>query len=104
MFAMMSLFLSIIVIIWHRSSKMLFNLSDIIVDTETGRVSLYKVGQIIALIVSSWMAIHETRAGRLSEWLFIGYMVAWSGSNLVKRYIDSKSAPLESTQDNLGKK
>jgi hypothetical protein len=54
-------------------------------------VSLQKFGQVTALLVSTCAIMHELFNGRLSEWLFAGYMVAWAGSNAVSKWIDSRN-------------
>ena len=73
---------------WHFDKATKFDVRDLMVDKETDRLSLYKIGQFFALLVSTWVLIHETRNGRLSEWLFAFYMAAWSGANLVNKYLD----------------
>lgn len=75
---------------WHRQSDT-FDLRHLVVDSKTDRVSLMKCGQLFALLVSTWVLIRETNNNRLTEWLFGSYMVAWSGVNLVRRYIDVKT-------------
>jgi hypothetical protein len=75
---------------WHNSKASDFDLRWGIVDTTTGKFSLSKFGQLVSLILSSWMLIHETRAGRLNEWMFTGYMLAWTGANIANKYIDAK--------------
>jgi hypothetical protein len=72
---------------WHLSSDVSFDVKQAIVD-DKGNFSLYKFGQLIALLASTWVVVNETKMGRMSEWLFIGYMVAWSGTNLANKYID----------------
>jgi hypothetical protein len=73
---------------WHFDKSTKFDVRDLMIDKETDRLSLYKIGQFFALLVSTWILIHETRNGRLSEWLFAFYMAAWSGANLMNKYLD----------------
>ena len=73
--------------IWHRDDTE-FDLRHILIDSKTKRVSLMKIGQATALILSSWVLIYETRNDRLTEWLFLSFMGVWSGANLAKRWID----------------
>jgi len=75
--------------VWHVESKTPFDLRKTIINKD-GSVSLGKLGQAVALMVSTWVLIHETRAGVLSEWLFIGYMAAWAAANLTSKFIDTK--------------
>jgi hypothetical protein len=86
-----TLFLGAVVWRWQRAPDS-FDLRKIIVDAG-GDVSLAKIGQIVALLVSTWVLIHETRAGKMTEWLFTGYMLAWAGANLISKAIDKKADP-----------
>jgi hypothetical protein len=80
----------ITLVVWH-TDKSRFDLKEIILDTETNRVSLYKIGQVLALVISTWVLINETRAGRLNEFLFTMYMVSWAGANSLNKYITNKN-------------
>ena len=75
---------------WHGDEKVPFNLMEMLIDSKTKRVSLMKCGQALALLVSTWVIVHETRAGRLTEWLFLAYTACWAGANLGRRLIDQK--------------
>ena len=75
---------------WHLDPEFDFNLQDLMVDHKTRKLSLFKIGQFFALLISTWILIHETRLGRLTEFLFTGYMAVWSGSNLMSKYLDNK--------------
>jgi hypothetical protein len=79
----------ITLVVWHKGESR-FDLKEIIVDTETNTVSLYKLGQVLALLISTWVLINETRAGRLNEFLFTMYMISWAGANSLNKYIDNK--------------
>ena len=76
---------------WQRATDT-FDMRKVIVDGN-GDVSLAKIGQMVALLVSTWVLIHETRAGKVSEWLFTGYMLAWAGANLISKVIDKRPDP-----------
>lgn len=75
---------------WHITSDR-FDLRDLIVDSKTERVSLFKTGQAIALLASTWVLIYQTRHGLLTEWLFGGYILTWAGSNVIQRMADKKA-------------
>ena len=68
-----------------------FDMRSVLVDGRTGTVSLHKFCQVTALLISTCAIMHELFNGRLTEWLFAGYMVAWAGSNAVSKWIDSKN-------------
>ncbi len=90
---------ALILYLWQRYDDA-FDLRHLIVDTATGRVSLFKLGQFIALIVSTWALVHETRRGFLTEWLFAMYMISWAGANIANKVTEkykSLKPPKEST-------
>lgn len=87
--ALASLLVLVILFIWQRSPTG-FDLRDLITDSQTGKASLHKTGQLVAMMVSTWVLVHETRAGRLSEWLFLGYMLAWTGVNIASKIVEGR--------------
>ena len=81
---------------WHLDKSTRFDVRDLMVDHKTKILSLNKIGQLFALLVSTWIIIHETRLGRLSEFLFTGYMAVWSGASILSKYMDNKKRSEES--------
>jgi hypothetical protein len=79
----------VLLVVWQLSDKR-FDLREVLIDGGSGRVSLYKVGQMTALLISTWILIHETREGRMNEYLFTMYMFAWAGANSLNKYIEHK--------------
>lgn len=75
---------------WQRDPANQFDIVSLVTDSDTGRVSLFKTGQLLALLVSTWGFVVLTRADRLTEWYFAGYMLAWAGANVAKIAIDAK--------------
>lgn len=75
-----------ILISWHLNKNNSIDLKTILV--KDGELSLSKLGQLIALLVSTWIIVYQTRHELLTDWLFTGYMVAWSGANLASKWID----------------
>jgi hypothetical protein len=65
-----------------------FDLRWLIVDTKTHRVSLFKLGQMVALLTSTWVLIYLTRHDKLTEWAFTAYMLAWAGANVANKIVD----------------
>ena len=59
-------------------------------DKQTNTLSLSKLGQFIALVASTWVLIHQTRAGNLTEWLLLAYLATWSGANAFRQYLSVK--------------
>jgi len=78
------IFISIL-FVWHVSKKTPFDLQYALI--EDGKFSLSKFGQFVALGVSSWVMVYQTRHGQMSEWLFTGYMLAWAGANFASKWL-----------------
>jgi hypothetical protein len=81
------IFISIL-FFWHVSKDTPFDMQNVLV--ENGVFSLSKLGQLIALGISSWVMVYQTRHGQMSEWLFTGYMLAWAGANFASKWLDRK--------------
>lgn len=80
--------------LWQRDKHNKFDLLDLI-SGEDGKLSLSKTGQFVALLVSTWGFVALTRAEKMSEWYFAGYMLAWAGANIASKALDSKKAPTQ---------
>ena len=76
---------------WQKSHPD-FDLSDLLTG-DNGKVSLSKFGQVAALIVSTWGFVVLVQQGKMSEFYFVGYMVAWTGAKLIQSSIDKRAAP-----------
>jgi hypothetical protein len=71
--------------LFYRAQKIAdsFDIRDLIVDDTTGKLSLSKLGQFVALVLSSWGLIYLIMHGTLTEIYFQGYMLTWAGANVV---------------------
>lgn len=87
----------ILLYLWQRE-KDSFDIRHLIVDSSSERVSLFKLGQLVALVVSTWALVHETRRGFLTEWLFAVYMLSWTGANIANK-VTEKYKSLEPPKD-----
>lgn len=70
-----------------------FDLRWLIVDTATKKPSLMKLGQLTALLASTWALIWETRHDHLTEWLFLAYIATWSGVNVANKVVERLKPP-----------
>lgn len=68
-------------------SKNNVDLYYLILDEKTQQPSLHKLGQLVALAVSTWALIYESLQGHLSEWLFGSYMIAWAAAEATNRFL-----------------
>lgn len=57
---------------------------------ERGKISLSRLAQLTALVVSTGIIVHETVKGRLTEWLLLAYMATWAGTYLAKKWAPKK--------------
>jgi hypothetical protein len=76
---------------WHRDNRTVFDLKTIFVNSKTNTVSLHKIGQFTALIVSTLLIWYEAMHGRLSEWLFTSYMTVWAGVSFANKWSELKN-------------
>ena len=81
------LWMLLVLVRWHTEDSR-FDLRHVLIDAKTDRVSLHKLGQFTALIVSTMVLWYEMLHARLTEWLFTGYMLTWAGALLARRWID----------------
>ena len=68
------------------------SLLHLVTDARSGRMSLGRVGQLAALIVSSWAFVWLTIAGTLTEWYYGTYMIAWAGARLADQALKARGA------------
>lgn len=87
--AIFSLLFALVLGLWHIQKDTTFDLRTALMVDD--KFSLNKVGQLIALLTSTWIIVYQTRHGQLTEWIFSGYMIAWSGANLLSKYLDTKA-------------
>jgi hypothetical protein len=67
---------------WQRTHPA-FDLSDLITG-ENGKVSATKFAQTTALVVSTWGFVTLVQQGKLTEWYFGAYMLAFLGTRIAK--------------------
>lgn len=95
--ALIALVCCTVLIRWQNNPKNTFDLTDTLLGPD-GKVSLYKIGQAAALIVSTWAFIIMVQKDKMTEYYFYGYMAVWSGINLAKNIFGK--APDGSTSKN----
>ena len=73
---------------WVRPCTFVF-----LIDKRTGHPSIGRQGQYTALLVSTWVLVTVALDpdDRVSEWLFIGYMVAWAGAQFGSRWMQLRA-------------
>lgn len=81
------LFALTVLILWQRKADN-FDLRWLLVDSTTEKVSLFKTGQLIALIVSTWGFVVLIQRDKMTEWYFTGYMASWAAANLLNKWLE----------------
>ena len=88
LFALVMTMVGIMVYLQTRNDPL--DLRWLILDANR-KPALGKIGQVVALIVSTWAYVVFTLKGTLSEFYFVSYMVAWSGSAALEHYLSKGS-------------
>lgn len=76
--------------IYHLRKSDTANPLDLITSPDTGRLSAAKIGQLVGVVVSSWVIISAASAGRLSYELFFLYLIYTAGVDLFGKWIRAK--------------
>lgn len=77
--------------LWQRNPNIKFDILDLI--SEDGKLSLFRTGQLVALLTSTWGYVSLVRSGDLSEIYFLTYMATWAGANVAKIALDARKSP-----------
>ena len=76
--------------IYHIRKDRRANPLDLITTPDTGRLSAAKIGQMVGVVVSSWVIISATSAGKLSAELFLVYLAYTAGVDLFGKFLRYK--------------
>ena len=86
--ALVGLLIALIFFLWlyrvSSSEHNTYSLSDLI--TTGGRMDLSKVGQLVAMISTTWVFIHMEMREATVEWYAGLYMLAWIGARFGSLY------------------
>lgn len=69
------------------SIKSKFSLTEAFLD-HNGKTSFARIGQFSALAVSTWAFVFLTVDGKLTDWFFTSYMLAWVGNGIGHKWLD----------------
>jgi hypothetical protein len=64
-----------------------FDLMNLVVNPDDKTLDIHKVGQLLALLISSWGFIYVTLNNELTEWFFTAYMAIWAGATAANTLI-----------------
>src|SRR5271163_4132425 len=78
------------ILVYAQYKKDSFDLRFLVVDPQTKQPSVHQLGQVTALIISSWGFIVLVLHGQLTEVYFTTYMVAWAGANALNTFMNRR--------------
>lgn len=87
--AMLVIFVSILLYVWHKDNKTKINLTDLV--CKDGKLDEKKFTRFGAWVVSTWGFVYLILDNKFTEWYFTGYMAIWVGNVIVDKYINNKS-------------
>lgn len=85
---LISIFLIILLIVWHKDSNSKLDLKDLI--CVNGVIDEKKFTRFGAWIVSTWGFVYLILANKFTEWYFTGYMALWVGNAIVDKYLSNQ--------------
>lgn len=74
-----------------------FDLRALITDPRTHQPSVHKMGELVALIVSTWLIVYLALNGKIDENYFGLYMAVWAGAQVANNWIGNKYSPTASS-------
>lgn len=90
--AITGLIFGLVFLLWlyriSRSDDNTYSLSDLI--TSDKHMDLSKIGQLVALVASTWVFIHMEMRAATVEWYAGLYMLAWVGARFGSLYAKLK--------------
>lgn len=87
--AMLVIFVSILLYVWHKDRTTKINLTDLV--CKDGKLDEKKFTRFGAWVVSTWGFVYLILDNKFTEWYFTGYMAIWVGNVIVDKYINNKN-------------
>lgn len=97
-FALLCIAVIALIILWNIQAKRdNFDLRYLITDPRTHQPSVHKMGELSALIVSTWLLVYLALNNRMNENYFGLYMAVWTGAQVANNWIGTRYTPLANT-------
>lgn len=82
--------------LWNlqRNREIQIDFVDLLIGPD-GKASGSKMMQLGAFAISTWAFVYLVIKNNLSEWYYTTYMLSWSGSHLISKWLSEKSAMAE---------
>lgn len=92
---------AIFLLIYMQCKKDALDLRWLILDDTNGRPSIHKIGQGLALIVSTWGFIYQITHDKFNDNYLLIYMGVWAGSTALNQFLVSKAGGITSTSTTI---
>jgi hypothetical protein len=69
-----------------------FDLRSVIAD-DKGQPSVHKIGQLTALLLSTWLLVYLAIHGQMTEGYFGTYMGIWAAAQAADKWIGGRNIP-----------
>lgn len=93
-----ALVVGILILVYAQLRKDAFDLRSLIIDPQTKQPSIHQLGQISALLISSWGFIVLVLHNQLTEVYFTTYMAVWAGANALDKLLTRDNSCRDSPQ------
>lgn len=94
--AIMTIIIVATIVSWHRG-KAGFDLSQCLLDSVTGKISVEKIGFMTMLAIYTWGFVAQTIYKSLSEWYVTAGLVTFAGARLGSQWLATKSKAQDPT-------
>ena len=93
--------IAILVLLKVQFARDNFDLRSVISD-DKGQPDIHKIGQLTALVFSTWLLIYLALHGTMNEGYFGTYMGIWAAAQAADKWIGRRSDPPSSEQGPTG--
>lgn len=94
-----ALVVGILILVYAQFKKDAFDLRSLIVDPQTKQPSIHQLGQVSALLISSWGFIVLVLHNQLTEVYFTTYMAVWAGANALDKLLTRGDTRTDDSRD-----
>lgn len=96
-----NIFFLVVLSKWHVDDGK-FDFRTALLDSSSGTISFSRLGNLTALFISTEIILYEAIKGRMSEWLFSGYLLAWTGTYIASKWSPQTAPPLPPRYEGSG--
>lgn len=89
--ALLVIVLIAIIILWAiQRTKDNFDLRALITDEQTKQPSIHKLGQLTALVMSTWLLVYLALQNRMDSVYFTTYMGIWAAAQAINQWTSGR--------------